>query len=91
MKKSDLIIKFSEDNNITVKDAERVLEIVISEITMALAKGNRAEFRGFGAFIPSFRTARVARNPKTGESINVPKTIIPTFKMSKSFFEKLNN
>ena len=55
MKKSDLIIKFSEENNITVKDAERVLEIIINEITAALAKGNRAEFRGFGAFIPSFR------------------------------------
>ena len=86
MKKSDLIIKFSENNNITVKDAERVLEIIINEITAALAKGNRAEFRGFGAFNPSFRIARTARNPKTGESINVPKTIIPTFKMAKKFF-----
>ena len=47
MKKSDLIIKFSEINNITVKDAERVLEIIINEITAALTKGNRAEFRGF--------------------------------------------
>ena len=46
MKKSDLIIKFSEKNNITVKDAERVLEIIINEITAALSKGNRAEFRG---------------------------------------------
>ena len=45
--KSDLIIKFSEKNNITVKDAERVLEIVINEITSALSKGNRVEFRGF--------------------------------------------
>ena len=46
LKKSDLIIKFSEKNNITVKDAERVLEIIINEITTALTKGNRAEFRG---------------------------------------------
>jgi len=90
LKKSDLIIKFSEDNNITVKDAEKVLEIVINEITAALAKGNRAEFRGFGAFNPSLRNAREARNPKTGKTIKVPKTIIPTFKMSKNFFEKLN-
>ena len=90
MKKSDLIIKFSEKNNITVKDAERLLEIIINEITATLAKGNRAEFRGFGAFNPSIRIARTARNPKTGESINVPKTTIPTFKMAKNFYEKLN-
>ena len=90
MKKSDLIDKFSESNNITVKDAERVLDIVINEITVALAKGNRAEFRGFGSFNPSLRLARIARNPKTGYSIKVPKTIIPTFKMAKNFFDKLN-
>ena len=90
MKKSDLIIKFSEINNITVKDAERVLEIIINEITAALSKGNRAEFRGFGVFNPSIRLARTARNPRTGETIKVPTTTIPTFKMAKKFFEKLN-
>ena len=90
MKKSDLIDKLSESNNITVKDAERVLDIVINEITIALAKGNRAEFRGFGSFNPSLRLARIGRNPKNGNSIKVPKTVIPTFKMAKNFFEKLN-
>ena len=90
MKKSDLIIEFAEKNNITVKDSERLLEIIINEITAALTKGNRAEFRGFGVFNPSLRLARTARNPKTGESIKVPKTTIPTFKMAKNFYEKLN-
>ena len=90
MKKSDLIIKFSEKNNITVKDAERVLEIVINEITTALSKGNRVEFRGFGVVNPSVRLARKARNPKTGETIEVPTTTIPTFRMAKKFFKKLN-
>ena len=90
MKKSDLIMKFSENNNITVKDAERVLDIVINEITVALSKGNRAEFRGFGVFKPSVRLARKARNPKTGEIIKISNTIIPTFRMAKKFFEKLN-
>ena len=90
MKKSDLITKFSEINNITVKDSERLLEIIINEITSALAKGNRAEFRGFGSFKPSIREARTARNPKTGEAIKVSKTTIPTFRMAKNFYEKLN-
>ena len=85
MKKSDLIIKFSEKNDITVKDAERVLEIIINEITVALSKGNRAEFRGFGVFSPSIRLPRTARNPRTGETIKVSSTIIPTFRMAKNF------
>ena len=55
MKKSDLIIQFSEKNNISIKDSEKLFDIIISEITNALAKGYRAEFRGFGIFSPSIR------------------------------------
>ena len=66
------------------------MEIIINEITFALAMGNRAEFRGFGVFTPSERKARVARNPRTGKDIKVEKTNIPTFRMAKFFFEKLN-
>ena len=86
MKKSDLIIQFSEKNNISIKDSEKLFDIIISEITNALAKGYRAEFRGFGIFNPSVREARNARNPKTGENIKVTRTTIPTFKMAKDFF-----
>ena len=90
MKKSDLILHFSEKNNISIKDSEKLFDIIINEITNALAKGYRAEFRGFGVFSPSSRQARKARNPKTGEDIQVKKTIIPTFRMAKDFFEKIN-
>ena len=90
MKKSDLILFFSEKNNISIKDSEKVLEIIINEITFSLAKGNRAEFRGFGSFVPSVRESRKARNPKTGEEIEIDKTVIPIFKMAKDFFVKLN-
>ena len=90
MKKSDLIFLFSEINNVSVRDSEKILETIIHEISSALAKGSRAEFRGFGIFSPSIRKARKARNPKTGEEIEVNKTIIPTFKMAKNFFEKIN-
>ena len=90
MKKSDLILRFSEINNISIKDSEKLLDLIIGEITSALAKGNRVEFRGFGVFSPSNRHARTARNPKTGEKIQVEKTIIPTFRMAKNFFEKIN-
>ena len=90
MKKSDLIFQFSEKNNISIKDSEKILDIIIGEITLALSKGSRAEFRRFGAFSPSIREARMGRNPKTGEDIKVDKTIIPNFKMAKDFFIKLN-
>ncbi len=90
MKKSDLILKFSEKNNISIKDSARILELIINEISNSLAKGNRSEFRGFGIFNPSVREARNARNPKTGENIKVTRTTIPTFKMAKDFFLKLN-
>ena len=50
MKKSDLISEFSEKNNISITDSEKLLDIIINEITFSLAKGNRAEFRGFGVF-----------------------------------------
>ena len=85
-----MIFQFSEKNNISIKDSEKILDIIINEITLALSKGNRAEFRGFGSFSPSIREARIARNPKTGEGIKVDKTIIPIFKMAKNFFIKLN-
>ena len=52
MKKSDLISEFSEKNNISIADSEKLLDIIINEITFSLAKGNRAEFRGFGVFYP---------------------------------------
>ena len=90
MKKSDLIIKFSEINNITVKDAERVLEIIINEITAALTKGNRAESRGFGVFNPSIRLARTARNPRTGETIQIAASKQPKFRPGKSLKESVN-
>tara|TARA_E500000331_G_C17207702_1_gene692154 strand:- start:599 stop:874 length:276 start_codon:yes stop_codon:yes gene_type:complete len=90
LKKSDLIIKFAEQNDITVKDAERVINIIIKEISSTLAKSQRAEFRGFGVFSPSIREEKTARNPKSGEKIVTSKKIIPTFRMAKGFFDKLN-
>ena len=73
-----------------LKKKNLYLEINNESFLVAIAKGNRVEFRGFGVFSPSNRHARTARNPKTGEKIQVEKTIIPTFRMAKTFFEKIN-
>ena len=85
MKKSDLISEFSEKNNISIADSEKLLDIIINEITFSLAKGNRAEFRGFGVFAPSIREARKARNPRTGESIEVEKQLFQLLGWLKNF------
>ena len=87
MKKSDLIDKLSESNNITVKDAERVLDIVINEITIALAKGNRAEFRGFGSFNPSLRLAELGVTLKMEILLRYLKLLYLLLKWQKIFLK----
>ena len=52
MKKSDLISEFSEKNNISIADSEKLIDIIINEITFSIDKCNRSEFRGFGVFTP---------------------------------------
>ena len=90
MKRSDLITELSSKKNLKVKDAEKIITIVIAEITQALLLGRRAEFRGFGVFTSKVRNERIARNPKSGSRINVEKKQIPHFRLAKKFYNKLN-
>ena len=90
MKKSDLITALSTEKKLQVKDAEKIVSIIIDEITQALLLGRRAEFRGFGVFSAKARSARVGRNPKSGIEINIEKKLIPHFRMSKNFYDKIN-
>ena len=72
------------------KDLEKFLNIFLNEIKKSLKRGERVELRGFGMWSTNIQKPRISRNPKTGESIKVSKTLIPTFKMAKKFYEKLN-
>ena len=69
---------------------ERIVSLILEEITAALAKGHRAEFRNFGAFSVRHRTERFGRNPKTGEDVKIEKKDIPFFKCSKILLNSLN-
>ncbi len=90
MKKSDLVQEIASRKNLTIKDATKIVTIIINEITDALFLGDRAEFRGFGVFSSKLREERIARNPKTGDIIKVERKLIPHFKMAKRFFKKIN-
>ena len=77
--------------NFLKKDLEKFTAIILSEIKLALKRGDRVELRGFGMFSTNIQKARISRNPKTGEKVNTPEKKTIHFKMSKEMFKKLNN
>ena len=92
MTKSELITRLIEMNpHLTPRDAERVVATVFGEIADALADGDRVELRGFGAFSVKKRDARVGRNPRTGETVQVGVKNAPYFKTGKELRERLND
>ncbi|HAA91958.1 MAG TPA: integration host factor subunit beta [Rhodospirillaceae bacterium] len=91
MTKSQLIQRIAELNpHLYQRDVERIVSTIFDEISTALANGNRVELRGFGAFSVKHRDARLGRNPRTGETVNVAKKAVPFFKTGKKLREMLN-
>ena len=91
MIKSELIQKLAEKNpHLYQRDVERIVNTILDEIVRAMADGNRAELRGFGAFSVKYRKARIARNPRTGEPVHVGEKKVPFFKTGKELRERLN-
>ena len=91
MIKSELIQKVAGANpHLFHRDVERIINIVLDEITSALARGDRVELRGFGAFTVKHRAARQGRNPRTGDTVFVEDKYVPFFKTGKELRERLN-
>ncbi|KAF0146551.1 MAG: integration host factor subunit beta [Rhodospirillaceae bacterium] len=91
MTRSKLIVRLAERNpHLYQRDIERIVTAIFDEIVAALARGDRVELRGFGAFSVKTRDARVGRNPRTGESVDVTEKIVPCFKTGKQLRERLN-
>ena len=84
MNKTDLIAAAAEQSGVSKKDTERVLNAAIDTIVASLAKGERVQISGFGIFETEDREARVGRNPRTKEAIEIPATRTPAFKASKA-------
>ena len=84
MNKTELIAAVAEKTGMTKKDAERVINATVDTITEALVKGEKVSMSGFGIFEVKAREARVGRNPRTKETIQIPATRLPAFKASKA-------
>jgi integration host factor subunit beta len=91
MTRSELIAGLAEDNpHLTIGDVERIVSAFFNEMTEALARGERVELRGFGAFTVKHRNARAGRNPRTGETVDVAQKSVPFFKAGKELRERIN-
>lgn len=84
MNKTELIASVAEKSGLTKKDAERVINATLDTITASLVAGDRVQLSGFGIFEVKQREARVGRNPRTKEAIEIHASRQPVFKASKS-------
>jgi integration host factor subunit beta len=91
MIKSELVQRIANRNpHLYLRDVEKIVNAIFDEITAALARGDRVELRGFGAFSVKHREARVGRNPRTGAQVPVAEKSVPFFKTGKEMRERLN-
>ena len=84
MNKQELINAVAEKAGLSKKDAEKAVAATIDAVTDALVAGDKVQLVGFGAFEVKCRNARVGRNPKTKETIEIPASKIPAFKAGKA-------
>ena len=92
MIKSELIARIAAANpHLYHRDIERIVNVIFDEIVDALARGDRVELRGFGAFTVKHRPPRTGRNPRTGTSVSVDEKFVPFFKTGKELRERLND
>ena len=91
MIKSELVTRIASVNpHLYQRDVENIVNAILDEIVEALARGDRVELRGFGAFSVKARPARVGRNPRTGEHVPVDGKVVPFFKTGKEMRVRLN-
>lgn len=84
MNKAELISAVAVAADVSKKDAEAVITAALDTITDALKEGEKVQLVGFGSFEVKKRAARIGRNPKTKESIEIPASVVPVFKAGKA-------
>lgn len=91
MIKSELVQRIAATNpHLYHRDVERIVNVIFDEIVDALARGDRVELRGFGAFTVKHRAPRIGRNPRTGTTVSVAEKFVPFFKTGKELRDRLN-
>ncbi|MCK7613447.1 integration host factor subunit beta [Roseibium porphyridii] len=92
MIKSELVQHIAEQNpHLYQRDVENIVNAILDEVTEALMRGDRVELRGFGAFSVKNRPARIGRNPRTGQKVEVDEKFVPFFKTGKEMRIRLND
>ena len=84
MNKAELINAVAASAEVSKKDAEAVITATLDTITAALKEGEKVQLVGFGSFEVKPRAARIGRNPKTKETIEIPASVVPVFKAGKA-------
>ena len=91
MIRSELLQALAKENpELRIEDVERAVDTFFDEVAESLAQGGRVELRGFGAFSTRQREARKGRNPRTGDTVDVPEKRVPYFKPGKEMRARLN-
>ena len=91
MKKSDLVDLVSQRQNIPRPQVEQTIDAFLDAVAEGLSRGERIDFRGFGAFAVRKSAARSGRNPRTGETIQIAARKTPTFKVGKELRDRVNS
>ena len=89
MNKTELIAAMADQAGLSKKDAEKAVTALLDSIVEAVVAGEKVQLVGFGTFEVKHRNARVGRNPKTKETINIPASKAPAFKAGKQFKESI--
>ena len=90
MKKTDLIETISKQSKVSRSESKFCVEVILEELTSAIASGKKVEVRGFGGFYKRHRKGRMGINPKTGEKTEVAEKFVPFFKPGKFLKKSVN-
>lgn len=90
MNKKELIMEVAQGTRLSQKDVEKVLSYFCNTIATALARGEKVQLVGFGSFDVRERKARIARNPRTGENVQIAAVVVPVFNAGKALKERVN-
>jgi len=90
MNKSELVEALANENGLTYKKAEEIVNLIFDAMSETLISGGRIEIRGFGSFVVKDYKSYMGRNPKTGEVIKVRPKRLPFFKVGKELRERVN-
>ena len=91
MTKAELVEKVADKIQLPKKQTETVVDILLNSITEALSAGDKVELRGFGSFRIRNRNPREGRNPKTGDTVQIPAKRVPFFKAGKALREMVDS